>query len=171
MVKKKSYIHADEIENLEEHMIDLRRVTKVVKGGRTFSFAALMVVGNKNGIVGIGYGKAKEIPEAIRKGGEEARRKLRKIPIYRGSIAFKVEAKYCSSIVRLIPAAPGTGVIAGENIRAVLEYAGLENILSKTYGSRNSINASKAALKALSMLPRPSDLARSREMQVKELYN
>lgn len=167
----RSHIRAEDVENLEERMIDLRRVTKVVKGGRTFSFAALVVVGNRNGIVGLGYGKAKEIPEAIRKGVEEAKRKLCKINLHHGSVAFSVFSKYCSSKVCLFPAAPGTGIIAGRNIRAVLEYAGLHDILSKTYGSRNSINSAKAALKALLQLPRPYELSRQRDLKLEEFYN
>lgn len=170
-VKRRAVINPAEIENLEERMVDLRRVTKVVKGGRTFSFAVLVVVGNRNGIVGLGYGKAKEIPEAIRKGVEEAKRRLCKIHLHRGSIAFEVQAKYCASKVRLFPAAPGAGVIAGENIRAVLEYAGVQDIFSKTYGSRNTVNSTKAALKALVSLPQPQTFCREREMQLDEFYN
>ena len=170
-MRKSKYIDANTIEGLEDHLIKLNRVTKVVKGGRTFSFSALVVVGNRKGIVGLGYGKAKEIPEAIRKASEEAKRKLHKIHLQGETIPFQVQAKFCSSTVKLFPASEGTGVIAGVNIRSVLEYAGVHNLLSKTYGSRNTINASRAVLKALISLKDPVEMAKSRNLSLKQFYN
>ncbi len=168
---RKKYLDASTIEDLEDHLITLKRVTKVVKGGRTFSFSALVVVGNKKGVLGLGFGKAKEIPEAIRKANEEARKRLIKINLQNQTIPYEIKAKYCSSQVVLFPASEGTGVIAGGNIRAVLQYAGIENILSKTYGSRNIINSSKSAFKALESLASPIEIASEREINVNNVYN
>jgi small subunit ribosomal protein S5 len=165
------YINHETIENLQEHLIKINRVTKVVKGGRTFSFSALVVVGNKKGIVGLGFGKAKEIPDAIKKAIQKAKKNLVKINLQKSTIAYPIERKYCSSRVRLIPASEGTGVIAGVNIRSVLEFAGVENILSKTYGSRNIINASKATFEALKDLKSYRTIARDRDMSIKEFLN
>ena len=152
MTNRREYIESSSVDNLQEQLITLNRVTKVVKGGRNFSFSALMVVGNKNGVVGLGFGKAKEIPEAIRKATERARRSLIRINLNKHTIPHEVVERYCASKVWMMPASEGTGIIAGINIRSVLEYAGVQSILTKTYGSRNSINAAKAAFKCLSSL-------------------
>lgn len=167
----RTYINPDEIDNLQEHLIKVNRVTKVVKGGRNFSFSALVVVGNKRGVVGLGFGKAKEIPDAIQKAIHEAKRKLIYVNLQKHTIPYPVEEKYCSSVVRLLPAAEGTGVIAGVNIRSVLEFAGIENVLSKTYGSRNTINASKAAFQALKTLKSYRKMAQERDMTIKDFLN
>ncbi len=166
-----NYIEAEKVENLEEHLVTLKRVTKVVKGGRTFSFSALVVVGNKKGVIGLGFGKAKEIPEAIRKASEEARKKLIRINLQNQTIPYQVKMKFCASKVALFPASEGTGVIAGGNIRSILQFAGVENILSKTYGSRNIINSSKCAFEALKCLRSPMDVAVEREIDIKQVYN
>ncbi len=168
---KRKRIDPDTVEGLEERLIKINRVTKVAKGGRTFSFSALVVVGNKNGIVGLGFGKAKEISEAIRKASKKGRNDLHKINLQRHTIPFAVEAKYGASIVRIIPAAEGTGVIAGNTIRVILEYAGVENILSKTYRSRNAINSGRAVLKALLSMQDPLEMARRRDLTLRTFYN
>lgn len=167
----KQHINPEEVENLQEHLIKITRVTKVVKGGRTFSFSALVVVGNKKGVVGLGFGKAKDIPDAIQKAIHEAKRKLIRVALQRHTIPYAVEKKYCSSVVRLLPASEGTGVIAGVNIRSVLEFAGIENVLSKTLGSRNAINAAKAAFEVLKELKSFKKMAQERDMSVKDFLN
>ena len=168
---RKNYLDASKIKDLEDNLVTLKRVTKVVKGGRTFSFSALVVVGNRKGVVGLGFGKAKDIPEAIRKASEKAKKTLIKINLQNSTIPYQTKAKYCASKVVLFPASEGTGVIAGGNIRSILQYAGVENILSKTYGSRNVINSSKCAFKALEHLRSPIELALEREIDVKNVYN
>ena len=170
--KQKTYINPEEIEGLEEQLVKLNRTTKVVKGGRRFRFSALMVVGNKQGVVGMGYGKANEIPEAIRKGVEKAKKTLVKVNLQKSTIPHEVTQKYCASKVWMKPAAEGTGIIAGRNIRAVLEYAGVRNILTKTYGSRNIINASKAAFKCLKVLANAKEMSEMRSLEdIKMLFN
>ena len=159
------------MQDMEEYMLDLKRTVKVVKGGRRFRFAALMIVGNKNGIVGIGYGKANEVPEAIRKGVEDAKKNLVRINLKKGdTIAHEIKAKFCSSEVWMKPASTGTGIIAGGNIRAVLEYAGIKNVLTKTYRSRNKINAAKAAFKCLTFLIDPADIAEKRNIKIDQVF-
>jgi small subunit ribosomal protein S5 len=167
--KKQSYIDPNTIENLEEHLVKLCRTTKVVKGGRRFRFAALMVVGDKKGVVGLGYGKANEIPEAIRKGVEQAKKSLVKITLQKSTIPHEITRKFCSSKVWMKPATEGTGIIAGRNIRTVLEFSGIENILTKSYGSRNTINASKAAFECLKSLTNAKALQEKRGIE--ELVN
>ena len=162
MMKRR--IDAEMIEGLQEQIIKLKRVTKVVKGGRNFSFSAMMVVGNRNGIIGIGFGKAREIPEAIRKATEKAKRSLVKINLYKHTIPHEIVGKFCASKVWMMPASEGTGVIAGLNIRSVLEYAGVHNVLTKTYGSRNSINSAKAAFDCLCQLSDGKKMVASREL-------
>lgn len=168
---KKPKINAETLEGLEEQLIKIVRTTKVVKGGRRFRFGALMVVGNKKGVVGLGYGKANEIPEAIRKAVEEAKKNLVEINLKGKTIPHEIKEKFCSSVVWMKPATEGTGIIAGMNIRAVLEFSGVENILTKSYGARNTINSSKAALKCLSELVDVKDLAHDRGLAVKEVFN
>lgn len=168
---KKPKINAETLEGLEEQLIKIVRTTKVVKGGRRFRFGALMVVGNKKGVVGLGYGKANEIPEAIRKAVEEAKKNLVEINLKGKTIPHEIKEKFCSSVVWMKPATEGTGIIAGMNIRAVLEFSGVENILTKSYGARNTINSSKAALKCLSELVNVKDLAHDRGLAVKEVFN
>src|SRR4030042_4455500 len=134
---------------LEERVIHINRVAKVVKGGRRVSLTALVVVGDRAGMVGYGYGKAREVPLAIQKGVEKAKRSLFKVPTRGTSIPHKVVGKYESSKVLLKPASEGTGVIAGGPVRAVMELSGVQDVLTKTYGSRNPVNVAKPPLKAL----------------------
>jgi small subunit ribosomal protein S5 len=144
-------------------------VAKVVKGGRRFSFAALVVVGDGAGRVGVGYGKAKEVPAAIQKGVEIAKRALFEVPLMGTTIPHQVTGKDSAGVVLLKPAAPGTGVIAGGPVRAVIEAAGIKDILSKSLGSGNPINIVNAAMNALHQLKRPEEIARARGLSIEEV--
>ena len=139
-------------EEFEEVMVDIGRVTKVVKGGRRFRFTALVVVGNRNGLVGYGFGKAKEVPEAMRKAVDDAFKNIIEVKRKGSTIPHDVEVKFNASRVLLRPASEGTGVIAGGSARPILELAGIKDILTKSLGSNNSANVVRATLKALSML-------------------
>lgn len=153
MVEKKR-IEPDGLE-LQDRLVYINRVAKVVKGGRRFSFSAIVVVGDGNGRVGFGLGKAKEVPDAIRKAVERAKKDIIEVPVSKGTIPHEVMAKYGASQVFMKPASEGTGVIAGRAVRAVVEVAGITNILTKCYGSRNFHNVVKATVKGLSMLKSP----------------
>ena len=152
-----------------ERVVTINRVSKVVKGGRRFSFTALVIVGDGQSMVGVGYGKAKEVPAAIQKGAEEARKNFFRVPMIAGTITHPVQGEAAAGIVMLRPAAPGTGVIAGGATRPVLECAGIQDVLSKSLGSDNAINVVHATVDALKQLVRPEEVAARRGKSVEEV--
>ena len=153
----------------EERTIKVNRVAKVVKGGRRFSFTALVIVGDGDGQVGVGYGKAKEVPTAIAKGVEEAKKSFFRVPRIGGTIPHPVQGEKAAGVVFLRPASPGTGVIAGGPVRAVLEAAGVHDVLSKSLGSSNAINIVHATVAALKLLESPEMVAKRRGLTVEEV--
>ncbi len=165
---KRERINPDTLE-LEERVVQINRVSKVVKGGRRFSFSTVVVVGDGKGHVGIGMGKAAEVPDAIRKGTEAAKRNLIRVPLVHSTVPHEVVTKYAATKVMLRPAAPGTGVIAGRGVRPVVEVAGIKDLLSKVYGSNNPVNVVKATFKALSEMTSLQEMARRRDMTTQEL--
>jgi small subunit ribosomal protein S5 len=155
--------------DLQERVVAINRVAKVVKGGRRFSFTALVVVGDEDRIVGVGYGKANEVPLAIQKAVERAKKSLFQVPKHRTTITHQVIGRYGSGQVLLKPASEGTGVIAGGPVRAVLELAGIRDVLSKSLGTQNPINLVKATVEGLQSLRRPSEVAALRGKTVREI--
>ena len=152
-----------------ERVVAINRVAKVVKGGRRFSFTALVVVGDGDGTVGVGYGKAKEVPAAIAKGVEEAKKHFFKVPRIQGTIPHPITGEKAAGVVLLKPASPGTGVIAGGPVRAVLECAGIHDVLSKSLGSDNAINIVHATVAALKGLQRPEEIAARRGLPLEDV--
>ena len=152
-----------------ERVVTINRVSKVVKGGRRFSFTALVILGDGNGMVGVGYGKAKEVPAAIQKGAEEARKNFFRVPMIGSTIPHPIQGEEAAGVIMLRPASPGTGVIAGGAARAVLECAGVNDILCKSLGSDNAINVVHATVAALKGLHRPEEVAARRGLPIEDV--
>ncbi|GMT45962.1 MAG: 30S ribosomal protein S5 [bacterium] len=163
-------IKSSDIE-FKDRLVSIQRVTKVTKGGRTFSFSAIVVVGNENGVVGYGLGKAKEVTAAIAKGIDDAKKHLVKVPVLKGTIPHEQTGKYSGAQVYIQPAAPGTGVIAGGAMRAVLESVGVKNVLAKSKGSSNPHSVVKATIDALSKLRDPFTIAQVRGIELDAVFN
>lgn len=170
MAKKENRVKPTDTE-LKEKLVNLNRVAKVTKGGRTFSFAAVVVVGDGNGTVGHGLGKARDVSEAITKATEDAKKNLIKVPIFNGTIPHEQKGKFGAGKVLIKPASDGTGVIAGGAMRAVLEIAGVHNVLAKSQGSSNPHNVIKATIDALSKLRTPMEVAKTRGISVSKVFN
>lgn len=170
MAKNNQRIKGGELE-LTEKVVSINRVVKATKGGRNFSFSALVVVGDHNGVVGYGLGKAKEVQGAISKGIEDAKKNLIRIPLNKGTIPHDQWCKDGAAKVLIKPAAHGTGVIAGGSMRAVLESAGITDVLAKSLGTANPQNVVKATIKALSMLREPAEVAKRRNISLKKVFN
>lgn len=165
----RAHIDTEDLE-LEERVVQINRVAKVVKGGRRFSFSTVVVVGDGKGHVGVGMGKASEVPEAIRKGVEAAKKNVIRVPLVNTTIPHEVVTKFASAKVMIRPAAPGTGVIAGRGVRPVVEAAGIRDLLSKAYGSNNPVNVVKATFQALSELTSLEEVSRQRGLTPHELH-
>src|ERR1041385_7317648 len=156
-------------EELDDRVIDITRVAKVVKGGRRFAFRTVVIVGDNKGRVGIGVGKSRGVPESIKKGADAARKRMNRVSLSGTTIPHEIIAKHGGAVVMLRPASPGTGVIAGGSVRAVLEAAGVRDILSKSQGSNNMLNVAIATLKALTSLQNAEELARMRGKEATDL--
>jgi len=167
----KRSINPSEIEFKEEKVVKINRVAKVVKGGRRFSFNAIVVVGDGNGHVGIGLGKANEVMSAVNKGKENAKKNVMRVPIINGTLPHAIIGRYGAGRVMLKPASPGTGIIAGGPIRAIMEQAGITDVLAKTLGTRNPHNVIKATIEGLSGLEDANQVARKRGITIQELFN
>ena len=163
-------VKAGEID-FKDRLVSVQRVTKVTKGGRTFSFSAIVVIGNEDGIVGYGLGKAKEVTIATDKGKEDAKKNLIRVPVLKGTIPHAQEGSYSGALVFLKPAAPGTGVIAGGAMRAVLESVGVKNVLAKSKGSSNPHSVVKATFDALSKMRDPYAVAQLRGIDLNKVFN
>jgi small subunit ribosomal protein S5 len=163
-------VKSSEIE-FKDRLVSIQRVTKVTKGGRTFSFSAIVVVGNEQGVVGYGLGKAKEVTAAIAKGIDDAKKNLIKVPIMNGTLPHEQEGKYSGAKVFLKPAAPGTGVIAGGAMRAVLESVGIKDVLAKSKGSSNPHSVVKATINALIQMKDPYTIAQLRGVELSTVFN
>lgn len=163
-------VKTSEIE-FKDRLVSVQRVTKVTKGGRTFSFSAIVVIGNENGIVGYGLGKAKEVTAAIAKGVDDAKKNLVKIPVINGTIPHAQEGKYSGALVFVKPASPGTGVIAGGAMRAVLESVGVKDVLAKSKGSSNPHSVVKATIQALLQMRDPYTVAQVRGIELNKVFN
>jgi small subunit ribosomal protein S5 len=170
MAKDNQRVPASESE-FKEKMVSLNRVAKVTKGGRTFSFAAIVVVGDGKGTVGQGLGKAREVSDAIAKAVEDAKKNLVKVPVMNGTIPHEVSGKFGAGRILLRPASPGTGVIAGGAMRAVLDMAGIHNVLAKSQGSSNPHNVVKATLNGLAKLRTPLTVAKQRRIEINKVFN
>lgn len=163
-------IDPTQLELLEEKVIKINRVAKVVTGGRRFSFNAIVAIGDGKGHVGIGLGKALEVTIAVTKGKENAKKNIIRVPVINGTIPHAIQAKYGAAVVILKPASPGTGIIAGGPIRAIMEQVGIRDILSKSLGSNNTHNVVKATMRALQMLRDPYMVAHKRGMTLQEIF-
>ena len=163
-------VKSSEIE-FKDRLVSIQRVTKVTKGGRTFSFSAVVVVGNENGVVGYGLGKAKEVTAAIAKGIDDAKKNLIKVPVLKGTLPHAQEGRYSGSLVLLRPAASGTGVIAGGAMRAVLESVGVKDVLAKSKGSSNPHSVVKATFDALAQMRDPYTIAQLRGIDLNKVFN
>ncbi len=163
-------VKSSEIE-FKDKLVSIQRVTKVTKGGRTFSFSAIVVVGNESGVVGHGLGKAKEVTSAISKGIDDAKKNLVKVPVLNGTLPHEAYGKYSGAYVFMKPAAPGTGVIAGGAMRAVFESVGIKDVLAKSKGSSNPHSVVKATLNALTKMRDPYTIAQMRGIEVEKVFN
>ncbi len=163
-------VKASEID-LKENVVAIKRVAKVVKGGRRFSFSAIVVVGDGNGVVGYGLGKANEVTDAITKGIDDAKKNLVRVPVFKGTVPHEVLGKYGGGLVLVKPAAPGTGVIAGGAMRAVFESAGVHDVLAKSKGSSNPHNVVKATFDALNKMRDPYAIAKQRGVELDKVFN
>ncbi len=171
MAKKNNRVKISSDIELQDRLVAINRTTKVTKGGRTFTFAAIVVVGDGNGVIGYGLGKANEVTTAIAKGVEAAKKNLIKVPVHKGTIPHEQLAKFGGSRIFMKPATPGTGVKAGGAMRAVLESVGIKDVICKSKGSSNPHNLVKATIKALDEMRSPLDIARYRGISVNKVFN